>query len=308
MGGRAGSAVIRNDRIVYVREPYCAAPCRQARTSEIIVSDLDGTGSHVLATGGLPGVSPDGRLIAFVQEHGRNGVVVSVMNADGTEIRPVLECSFCDVQGAPTWSPDGASVAVGTGYRPASPGEKPPVSRIDVVDVVTGDARTVFRCVRPRCSSLFDPSWSPDGTGIVFWAVVLRDVDPPISSNTYVGELQRIDLSTGAVYTIHRCSECSGSSGLDWSPDGRNLVFAGGEGLMGISASGGEPWHITTVEEDILPAWSPDGRLIAFARADLFRPDIYVVEPDGTVLRPVTAADGEELFSEYWPSWGTGRR
>jgi Tol biopolymer transport system component len=83
------------------------------------------------------------------------------------------------------------------------------------------------------------------------------------------------------------------------SPDGRWLAFArteAGQTRVCIQAVAGGPARRLTAGPSTVPRWSPDGTLIAFAPDRSDTGGIYVIRPDGTGERRLSAAGG-------WPSW-----
>lgn len=106
----------------------------------------------------------------------------------------------------------------------------------------------------------------------------------------------------------------------NWSPDGTKIVFQyNGLKIMGLDS--GETVRIpidmesSGLENEYLvkPSWSPDGKWIAFLNENGTQGDIYLVRPDGSDLKRLTASneisrdgnlvwspDGKQLaFSAY---------
>ena len=91
-----------------------------------------------------------------------------------------------------------------------------------------------------------------------------------------------------------------------WSPDGKWIAFVRPYGKLFLVHPDGSGLH--TVPLQIPegtgaqnPSWSPDGTLIVFSLQRADAAEIYVVRPDGSGLRRVTAAAGAQAES---PDWG----
>lgn len=104
-----------------------------------------------------------------------------------------------------------------------------------------------------------------------------------------------------------------------WSPDGRRLVFwshlAGTSQLSVVDVDGRNRRELAvntqpdTLHRVFPPAWSPDGRWIVFesnrdAPPGATQTDLYVVRPDGTGLRRITA----DRVLTAAPSWSPDGR
>ena len=116
---------------------------------------------------GNPNWSPDGKQIAFVLESGPAGGELYVYDW-GTRVAGKLydHPGWNDID--PTWSPDGRFVAFASGAVPQPYVTGAPVVHdIWVLDTATGVAGAVVHI--PEWD-LRGPSWSPDGTELVFSA------------------------------------------------------------------------------------------------------------------------------------------
>jgi TolB protein len=119
----------------------------------------DGGGLHQLTTstnGGndIPiGVSPDGSSIAFTRVASPQGSPrLFLADADGTHARQV---SYIPVD-AGDWAPDGRSILVES------------TGRLYTVDIASGTPTAIVIAASPDEGGLGNPSWSPDGTRILF--------------------------------------------------------------------------------------------------------------------------------------------
>ncbi len=152
--------------------------------------------------------------------------------------------------------------------------------RVVAHDVVTGDARELWDCGRP----------SP-----CFWAV------SPDAERLAVVVEEGIEVHTvddGTSTTI-RTPETPGAY-LDWSPDGRSLLFSGTESIYTIGVDGSDLRSVAATAPLHLDfprvAWSPDGTTIAFVDSTpLEEPSAPndVVESQYTLR--LVAPNGEDL-------------
>lgn len=100
------------------------------------------------------------------------------------------------------------------------------------------------------------PSWSPDGSSIVF----VRTISP-------FSALFRVDVDTG---TEIQLTPFDNSLEPDWSPDGEWIVFTssrdGFQELYTMAPDGSDVIRLTHNEQqnDLLASYSPDGSMIAY--------------------------------------------
>jgi Tol biopolymer transport system component len=143
--------------------------------------------------------------------------------------------------------------------------------------------------------SVVEARWSPDGGRIAF--VDAENFTPP--SSVWVmnadgrGRRQLVPESFGH------------SRVLEWSPDGRRILYDRGPNLWSMWADGSDKRRLVRRVWVDKADWSPDGRSIAFTNGD----NIYVVRADGSGRRrlatggvsPEWTADGKTiLFVRKW--------
>jgi Tol biopolymer transport system component len=111
-----------------------------------------------------------------------------------------------------------------------------------------------------------EPTWSPDGSAIVFWSSrtpnTLRVVGPDGRDDHPIPVPGAIDYA--------------------FSPNWFWVAFTtGGSGLVVMRPDGSHRHEVSPVSTGVAPSWSPDGRRLAFQAPT----GIYVVDADGSVIR-----------------------
>ncbi len=179
--------------------------------------------------------------------------------------------------------------------RPGAVGEYD----IWVVAPTGGRLRRVTRS--PAGSTDYNPSWSPDGTRILF-----ERRDSLHSVAAAGGKLTRIEGD---------CSgDCWGFAEGRWSPDGSEVAFSRASGprttdvpaevaIYAMKADGSDVRAISNPpkgSEDHYPSWSPDGRTILFQR------DTFTPAAGPTRLIRVDVKSGTERLVYALPRWAPG--
>lgn len=219
-----------------------------------------------LPTLSSPRVSPDGARVAYVLTRAdltRSVYVpeVRVIGADGSDDR-----LFAHAASAPRWSPDGKSLAFLS--------DRDGRNAIYVMPAGGGEPEKISG----ETSAVRELQWSPDGKSIAYTAL---EPAPAEREDVHVaGENERqvrlsvvdVDSKKTRALTHGRFSV----TGIDWSPDGTQLVVDASLGvglddwyhadLYLVSATGDAAPRPLVVREgaDRAPRFSPDGKSIAF--------------------------------------------
>lgn len=196
-----------------------------------------------------PRWSPDGRTLAYVQDHqGDELFDIWLYDARTGAHRNLTPDSPDAIYPMVSWSPDGARLAF-TSNRSG---------KFAVYTLpVEGGAATLV-CDHPY--SDFSPEWSPDGKWIAFPALVTGQDTHLFLAPADGGEVRRVAGPDGPI----------DAAWPRWSPDSRRLAFvsrASGKSDVGVYdlESGALTWLADPEWEAYWPDWSPDGRRLVYA-------------------------------------------
>jgi hypothetical protein len=224
----------RNARIIYQGA--------EGSTRALVAIAPDGTGRKVLALNAeWPGISPDGRRLAYLssQQPGGGARLLDLETGTITPFAGPLGV------GPARWSPDGSKIVGVRGYD----------GKAEVVtyDVATGQVTRLGH-------QGHHADWTPDGRHIVF-------------ERSFMGGIAIVDTAGANLHVLH---PAGGRPSV--SPDGRRVAFHKPPSA-GLYGNDREVWVMDITGENArslveagamgersasAPAWSPDGTRIAF--------------------------------------------
>ncbi len=193
-----------------------------------------------------PTWSPDGRFIAFIRTSPEGNDLMTIPALGGAERKLTTYKGVPDV----TWSPDGKHLAIASYDSPDQ------ITNIFLVSAETGEKQKLLTSPN-QFNGDSKPEFSPDGQ----WLAFIR------SSNVAVEDIYLVSVSGGEPRRV--TSDNQRIDGLDWTADGREIVFSstrgGPYGLWRVSISGGAPEALPGVGENAYgPVVSRHGNYLAY--------------------------------------------
>src|SRR5258706_8115860 len=146
----------------------------------------------------------------------------------------------------------------------------------------------------------FGPSWSPDGTQIIFGSN--RDGHYQIYMMNADGSNQR---------NISNNSYNDFPSTVPLTPSGSTMVFysdrGGNRQVYTMDTNGNNVHQLTSGSlERFIPNWSSDGSKIGFGQIESNGDQqIYIMNPDGSNIQQLTSTVGTKNFDPVWTPDGT---
>lgn len=264
-------------KIVYVCQLFATQ-----QSDQICIINADGSGQRRLTLNDnarhfYPSFSPDGQSILFSSNMSGNFELYELILATDQLI------NLGGLVGiAPEVSPDDRYIAYtrGNGQR----------DTIWVADRHGANPREVY-------NAGWDPTWSPDGTALLFATTVGQK-----------SQLATINLDGTGFRVLTDLPDLRGRS--DWSADGRYIVTYSGKPwereLYMMNPDGSDVYQVSLPGGNSQgPSFSPDGQWIAFtAYFDYYRVnngcEIYIMRVDRSERTRLT----DNKYCDWQPRWG----
>ena len=208
-----------------------------------------------------PAWSPDGKWIAFhsVARHG-----IWIMPAQGGPARQISTFGS-----APAWSPDAKQIAFRSCETSSLAASDWPGDGESTIWTVAADGskqQQITQANAPRGQHA-DPSWSPDGTHIVFASL-------GIVTMGFQGSLFTVDVRTAQITPLP-AGDLFAAAEPVYAPDGKGIYFTGRQKISGTNAiyylslaPGSQPVELCRTKQatPLRLAMSHDGKSLAFTR------------------------------------------
>ncbi len=240
-----------------------------------------------------PSLSPDGSKLMFLSERDRLSLDLFMADAStGDVMRKVASTagnthleSLQYIHSAGAWD------ATGTRFAFAALGRGEPI--LTIADLRTAGDRQAFT---PRgLDEIYNPSWSPDGTQVVFSGLK--------------GGLSDLFVFTVATQSVRRLTaDAFADLHPAWSPDGRTIAFASDRFTSTIDDLRFGPLRVALLDlesgqvrpaapeasdaKQINPQWDPTSQSVYFVSDRTGVSNVYRVNVSTAALRQVTDVRG----------------
>ncbi len=286
-----------NGRIVFVHDPG------PADDYDVFTMNPDGSDRVALTTDPgnerRPKYSADGERIVFERRpEGSTNNQIWVMNHDGTAQTQITNgASASDSE--PMFSPDGSRIAFER--RPTAGGR----AQIYVVDADGANVvQLTFPGPGPGIDQSLEPSYSPDGSRIVF---------SRRSGATNLLEVWVMNADGSGQTKLTTASATTSDLGPGFSPDGQRIAydhFTSGtppnEDIFVINADGSGQAQVTSGGgQDYWPVFAPNGTRVLFEREtqDFTHSNVVIADPTGLDLGITPLADNPVGVYDSTPDW-----
>lgn len=155
----------------------------------------------------------------------------------------------------------------------------------------------------PTVPGGYSSEWSPDARSLVY------------STFGTTSRLMLLDLATGRSRVLVDAERNVTVVTPEFAPDGRSVLYARagetGSDIYSVDVTpGAVPRRLTFGRgtDNVNPTMSPDGRRIAFMSTRLGRPELYIMDADGTNADVLTNYDFSDTNYRSDPDWSPDGR
>lgn len=209
---------------------------------------FEGEGSNLYSA---PEWSPDGNsLVCLVSRIGRNPLLLirSFDTGEVRELAPKLKSlNFHCLR----WSPDGRTL-LGAGH------DLKERWGLLQIGIQTGDVTTIAHMNSDSGGAIFQPGWTPEGNTVFYKRMAL-----PTSKIKDVRIIRR-ERETGQEQELYRSP--GNFLYLTPSPDGQQLAFYADSTVKLLSVAGGQPKELIRIQDITTIDWTPDGRQLLYGK------------------------------------------
>jgi Tol biopolymer transport system component len=256
---------------------------------DIYLANGDGTGVRRLTVGTDPTWSPDGQSLAFYRDanpYDRSGIYI--INADGSAER------FLGVGFSPAWASDGRiAFSIGGGashgriavMNPDGGGFR---RLLDGSSLVTADDSCEDGWLTPHVDH---PAWSPDSRQITF-VITCSSMWSKLFVMNDDGSEPRLLVDSWQAFSPA------------WSPDGSRIaaVVDGAISVLDVRSGTWHGYDGTGVYQAKVD-WSPDGRQLLFAAGDPGKARIFVLELETGDVRQLVPGTVPDYYADFDAAW-----
>jgi Tol biopolymer transport system component len=229
-------------------------------------------------------LSPDGKELAFLRNHG-----LVVANEDGSGERTLAEPKSppFHLSNGIAWSPNGRTITTDAFWGESAAG------RMNPVEFPVQGGKEHFLTDK-RWGWLGNLEWLSDGRGLIMNGRESTSWLPQILYLSYAdGETRRITTDTNEYW------------GVSLTADSRTLATVqekdSFDSWVAPLADVGSAKPITSGGSSGHPTWSRDGRIIFTKNGGRGEADIWVIEPDGSNAKQLTANTGLNALPRVSP-------
>jgi TolB protein len=256
----------------------------QPNHNQLYKAAVDGSGwsklvEHPGANDFLPQWSPDGAHILFCSTAADgSGTNVFVVAPDGTGLTQLThdQASQC----LAVWSPDSRMIALISDRKNQQTAH---------LYVMNADGTNLH--LAADVNNATDPVWAPDGNTLVF-----SGLD---RSGSGAGMYSARPDGSGFIQLI---KDAAFEAGMQWSPDGKKIIFQADASLFMINADSSGKVQVLPKQPSMSgEAWSPDGGWIAYSSTLIDDAQIFTMTVDGTTLLYYPHPGMQDLFPLWSP-------